>query len=55
MQLETEVFKREQMQALNERIHTQFMELQKQVADGVRIPEGYSLVETEIFERFMNQ
>lgn len=55
--LETEQFRRRQLESLNESLHSQLMEIQKQLSSGeaLPIPEGFTLIETDYFNQLISE
>lgn len=56
-QLESEVFRRKQMEKLNEQLHEQILDCQKEMSfqGSFRIPDGYTLVTNETLDKMLKQ
>lgn len=56
-QLETEIFRRKQGEALNEVILEQLVESQKTMSmnESVNVPDGFTLIETEELEKLEHE
>lgn len=56
-QLESEVFRRKQMEKLNEQLHEQILDCQKEMSfqGSFRIPDGYTLVTNETLDKMLKE
>uniref|UniRef100_A0A336LZW6 CSON006149 protein n=1 Tax=Culicoides sonorensis TaxID=179676 RepID=A0A336LZW6_CULSO len=56
-QLETEQFRVRQLEALNETLHSQLMEIKKKISnvETLPIPDGFTLIETQYLDRIMSE
>lgn len=56
-QLETEVFRRKQMEILNETLNKQLVEAQKElmIQGAVRVPEGFTLIATQTLNEMIEE
>ena len=56
-QLESEVFRRKQMEKLNEQLHEQILDCQKEMnfQGSFRIPDGYTLITNETLDKMLKE